>query len=146
MKKKLAPLSVILVFIKEPFRQWGLVIVGEINPPSSGQYKWILTITNYFTKWVEAIPTRKENEQLVMKFLEENIFSKFGCPNKILSDNSQVFSSVMFIDFCQKYNIILSHSIAYHPEGSGLAKSTNKRLVKILKKPLQRIRRTRIQN
>eukprot|EP00253_Pinus_taeda_P029143 PITA_29143 len=35
-KKRLAPLPSILVFIEEPFRQWGLDFVGENNPPSSG--------------------------------------------------------------------------------------------------------------
>jgi len=50
----------ILVFIEEPFKQWGLDFVEEINPPSSGQHKWVLTTTKYFTKWVEAIPTKKE--------------------------------------------------------------------------------------
>ena len=32
-KKKLAPLPLIPVFIEEPFRQWGLDFIGEINPP-----------------------------------------------------------------------------------------------------------------
>ena len=66
--------------------------IGEINPPSSGQFKWILIATEYFTKWVEEIPTKKENDQVVMKFLEENIFSRFGCPVKIVTDNAHVFN------------------------------------------------------
>eukprot|EP00253_Pinus_taeda_P016141 PITA_16141 len=113
--KRLAPFPLILVFIDEPFRQWGLDFVGEINPPSSGQHKWVLIATVYFTKWVEAIPTKRENDQVVMKFLEENILSRFGCPVKIITNNAQVFNSSNFIAFCQKYNVILSHSTTYHP-------------------------------
>ena len=75
--------------------------IGEINPPSSGKFKWILTAIDYFTKWVEEIPTRKEKDLVVMKFLEQNIFSKFGCLVKIVTDNAQVFNSDKFIDFCQ---------------------------------------------
>lgn len=71
-----------------------------------------------------------------MKFLEENIFSRFGCPIKIIIDNAQVFRSSKFVSFCQKYNVILSHSTAYHPQGNGLAKSTNKTLMKILKETI----------
>jgi len=129
-------LPLILVFIEEPFRQWGLEFVGEINPPSSGQHMWALTAINYFTKWVEAIPTKRENDQVVMKFLEENIFSGFGCPVKIIIENSKVFNSSKFIAFYQNYNVILSHSISYHPYGNGLAKSSNKTLMKILKKAI----------
>ena len=135
-KKRLAPLPLLPVFIEEPFRQWGLDFIGEINPPSSGQFKWILTATDYFTKWVEAVPTRKANDLVVMKFLEENIFSRFGCPVKIITDNAQVFNSVRFINFCQTYNVLLSHSTTYHPQGNGLAESSNKTLVKILKKTI----------
>ena len=135
-KKRLAPLPLIPVFIEEPFRQWGLDFVGEINPPSSRKHKWVLTATDYFTKWVEAIPTKKANDQIVMKFLEENIFNRFGCPIKIITDNAQVFNSSKFIVFCHNYNVTLSHSTAYHPQGNRFAVSTNKTLMKILKKTI----------
>jgi len=101
-KKRLTSLPLIPVFIEEPFRQWGLYFVGDIHPPSSGHHKWVLTTTNYFTKWVEAIPTKRENDQVVMKFLDENIFSIFGCLVKIIIDNAQVFSSSKFSSFFSK--------------------------------------------
>ena len=84
--------------------------IGEINPPSSGQFKWIMISIDYFTKWVEAIPTKKANDQVVMKFLEENIFNRFRCPVKIMTDNAQVLNSSCFINFYEMYNVILSHS------------------------------------
>ena len=71
-----------------------------------------------------------------MNFLEENIFSKFGCPMKIITDNAQGFNSFRFIKKIQTYNVILSHSMAYHPQGNGLPESSNKTLVKILKKTI----------
>lgn len=43
---------------KEPFQMWGVDFIGEIVNKSSGGHKWILVTTDYFTKWVEAIPTR----------------------------------------------------------------------------------------
>ena len=41
------------------------------------------------------------------------------------------------IDFCHKYQIILGHSTAYYPQGNGLAESSNKSLVNIIKKLLE---------
>ena len=38
-----------LVTIENPFEQWGLDVVGEINPNSSKLHKYILTTTNYFS-------------------------------------------------------------------------------------------------
>ena len=66
--------------IEAPFQLWGLDFIGEINPNSSRQHKWILTATDYFTKWIEAIPTRRATETVIMDFLEENILARFGCP------------------------------------------------------------------
>jgi len=71
-----------------------------------------------------------------MKFSKENIFSRFGCPVKIIIDSARVFNSSKFIVFCQKYNVILSHSTAYHPQGNGLVGSTTKTLMKIFKKTI----------
>jgi len=43
------------------------------NPASSGQHHWILTATYFFTKWVEAIPTRNATDKVIMEFIEDNI-------------------------------------------------------------------------
>ena len=41
------------------------------------------------------------------------------------------------ISFCHKYHITLGHSIAYYPQGNGLAESSNKILINIVKKVLE---------
>lgn len=124
-----------------PFRQWGLYFIGEINPPSSGQHKWILTTTDYFTKWVEAILARYATDLVVIKFMKENILYHFGCPFKIIIGNAQVFKSAKFTNFCHKYNITIGHSTTYYPQGSGLDESSNKAMVRGLKKTITKNQR-----
>jgi len=70
--------------VEEPFRQWRLDFIGDINPPSSGQHEWILITTNYFIMWVEAIQDRNVTDLVVIKFIEEKILSLFGFPFKIM--------------------------------------------------------------
>ena len=41
------------------------------------------------------------------------------------------------VNFCNKYNMTLGHSTAYYLQGNGLAKSSNKSLVNIIKKTLE---------
>ena len=43
-----------------------------------------LIATDYFTKWVEAIPTKSANEKVIMDFLEDRIITRFGVPSKIV--------------------------------------------------------------
>eukprot|EP00253_Pinus_taeda_P029046 PITA_29046 len=116
-KQKLAALPLIPTIVSTPFLQWGLDFIGEIHPTSNNQHRWILTTTNYFTKWVEEIPVRNVIDSVVIKFIEENILSRFGCPTQIATDNARSFSNVKMIEFCHKYQILLRHSTPYHPQG-----------------------------
>jgi transposase InsO family protein len=114
-----------------------LDFIGEIHPQSSTQHKWILTATNYFTKWIEVVPTRQATDEIIIRFLEDNILSRFGCPVNIITDNAAAFESKRLEKFCSDYNITLGHSTSYYREGNGLAKSSNKSLFRITKKLLQ---------
>jgi hypothetical protein len=129
-KRKLLPLPLKPISVEAPFQQWGLDFIGEIHPPSSGQHKWILTATDYFTKWIEAVPSRQATDAVIIKFLENNILSRFGCPRKIITDNAAAFRSKNLIDFCSRYHIVLGHSTAYYPQGNGLAESSEQDLSK----------------
>lgn len=57
-----------IISIEAPFKQWGMEFIGEISDPSSVGHNWILIAKNYFTKWVEAIPTKKETHQLLWTY------------------------------------------------------------------------------
>eukprot|EP00253_Pinus_taeda_P010277 PITA_10277 len=103
----------------------------------AGQHRWILTAIDYFTKWIEAIPCRQANDSVIIQFLENNILSRFGFPNKIITDNAATFRSKKMVNFCHKFHITLGHSTAYYPQGNGLAESSNKSLINIIKKVLE---------
>ena len=117
----LQPLPLKPISIDAPSQQWGLDFIGEINPTSLGQHRWILTATNYFTKWVEVVPTRQATNAVINEFLFSNIMSRFGCPRNIVTDKAKDFSSTNLVKFCSDYNIILIHSTTYYPQGNGLA-------------------------
>ena len=85
------------IFVEAPFQQWDLDFIGEINTSPSGKHKWILTTTNYFTKRIESIPTKKDIDTVIIQFIEENILARFACPRKIITDNAQAFKSKKMI-------------------------------------------------
>ena len=97
-------------------------------------YTHILVATDYFTKWVEAIPVRRTTSEVVSDFLKENILARFSVPHKIVTDNTSYFSSEEMILFCYDYGISLAYSSDYYPQGNGQEESSNKNLISIMKK------------
>ena len=65
-------------------------MVGPVNPPLRG-YIWILVATEYFTKWVEAMPLHNVTRGVVANFIKENIIVRFGVPHRIIGDNGTPF-------------------------------------------------------
>jgi hypothetical protein len=92
-KGKLQSVPLKPISIESPFRQWGLDFIGEIHPQSSAQHKWILTATDYFTKWIKVVPAIHAIDDVIIQFLEDNILSRFGCPMNIITDNAAAFKS-----------------------------------------------------
>ena len=69
----------------EPFEKWALDFVGPINLISKKK-RYILVCTDYITKWVEAKVVPRAIEQVVANFLHEDIFTRFGVPREIVTD------------------------------------------------------------
>jgi len=55
-REKKASIPLQPITISRAFEQWGIDIIGEVNPYSLKQHKYSLTTTSYFTHWFEAIP------------------------------------------------------------------------------------------
>uniref|UniRef100_A0A2N9H5W3 RNA-directed DNA polymerase n=1 Tax=Fagus sylvatica TaxID=28930 RepID=A0A2N9H5W3_FAGSY len=116
-----------------PFHTWGLDLIGPINPASGG-YIWILVATEYFTKWVEAIPLRKATGAAVANFIREHIITRFGIPYKLISDNGTPFINKDVREVLEHYRVKHRRSTPYYPQGNGQAEATNRMLLRILSK------------
>ena len=49
-----------------PFQGWAMDLIGKIYLASSKGHNFILVATDYFTKWVEAVPLKKEEQKDVI--------------------------------------------------------------------------------
>ncbi|XP_004298170.1 PREDICTED: uncharacterized protein LOC101309538 [Fragaria vesca subsp. vesca] len=104
-----------------------------IHPSSRGSI-WILTTTESFTKWVEAIPLRKATGAAISNFIREYIVCRFRIPYKIVTDNGTPFVNQEVSATLKGYEIKYKRSTPYYPQGNGQAEATNKTLVRILSK------------
>eukprot|EP00253_Pinus_taeda_P034745 PITA_34745 len=121
---------------EQPFDQWGLDIIGQIIPHSSKQHRYILTAIDYFTKWVEAIPLKTAKAEHIIEFIDQFIITRFGLPSALMFDNASYFSGNAMTEFALKRGFKLKYSANYYPQGNGLAESTNKNLIRIIKRTI----------
>ena len=56
-----------------PFQQWAFELVGKIHASSSSGHKFIITATEYFTKWVEVVPLSATTGKHVALFILNHI-------------------------------------------------------------------------
>ena len=116
-----------------PFHNWGLDLVGPVNPPSHG-YIWILVATEYFIKWAKVVPLRKAMGGAVTNFIKENIIVRFEVPHRVISDNGTPFVNSEVRKMLEFYQIKHHRSSPYYPQGNGQVEATNKTLIKIINK------------
>jgi transposase InsO family protein len=122
--------------VLEPFERWAMDFVGPIHPPSN-QKVYILVCTDYMTKWVEAKALIRASEEVVLAFLFENIFVRFGVPRELVTDGGPPFTSHKFEALLSKYHVLHRIASPYHPQGNGQVESTNKVIEAILTKTVR---------
>ena len=110
--RDMLPMQPILII--ELFDVWGIDFMGPF--PQSFGFEYILVAVNYVSKWVEAVATRTNDHKVVVKFIQENIFSRFGMPRAIISDGGSHFCNRPFAVLLHKYSITHKVATPYHPK------------------------------
>jgi hypothetical protein len=108
-----------------PLRGWGLDFVGEIHPSSKGHI-FVLVGTDYFTKWMEAVPLINMTHAGVMKFVQEHIIHWFGKPQTLTTDQGASLMSQHFKKFVGLLWIKLLNSSSYYAQANDKPKPITK--------------------
>ena len=101
-----------------PWERLGVDITGP-HPKSKNGFTYILTITDYFTKWADAFPIRNQEASTVAKVLVDRVFSYMGMPLQILTDQGRNFESELFNDLLSRLGIDHARTSAYKPSTNG---------------------------
>jgi hypothetical protein len=101
----------------ELFDVWGIDFMGPF--PNSFGYLYILVGVDYVSKWVKAVPSKTNDHRVVVKFLQENIFTRFRTPRVIISDGGSHFNDQPFAYLIKKYGITHKMGTPYHSQTSG---------------------------
>ena len=124
-----APLKPIEV--SEPFVFWAMDYMGPIKETARGN-KHILVLMDHFTKWCEAFPTKDQRASTVAQILVSRVFSRFGPPTVLHSDQGRNFDSTLMHEIYNLMGIKKTRTTAYHPQCDGLVERQNRTLQSIL--------------
>ena len=83
---------------------WETLAVDLMGPyPLTKQgNRFIVVVTDMFTRWVESFPLRNSHAPTLIRALENEVFSRFGYPHYLLSDNRKQFTSTAWAEASQK--------------------------------------------
>jgi transposase InsO family protein len=93
----------------------------------------VLVITDTFTKWTIAVPTRDQKAETVARVLVRDWFSKYGAPLRLHSDKGRDFESKVVEQLCRIYGVKKTRTTSWHPQGNGQTERYNRTLHNLLK-------------
>nr|XP_016499680.1 PREDICTED: protein NYNRIN-like [Nicotiana tabacum] len=96
--------------------------------------KYILLAVDYISKWVEAIALSTNDAKVVAVFVKKNIFSRFGTPHALISDEETYFCNRLLNNLLAKYGVRHRVFMAYNLQTNGQATVSNREIKQILEK------------
>lgn len=110
-----------------------LAIDFTLLEPSSSGIENVLVMTDVFTKFMQAVPTRNQRAETVAQVLVSEWFCKFGVPARIHSDQGRSFESSLIQQLCHLYQVEKSRTTPWHPAGNGQCERFNRTLHNLLR-------------
>ena len=125
---QVAPLQPILV--TQPLE---LVHMDYLSlEPSKGNIENVLVITDHFTRYALAYPSKTQTAQATARILWDNFICHYGFPEKFISDQGRNFESDLIKELCKIAGVKKVYTTPYHPQGNGQCERFNSTLCNML--------------
>ena len=125
---QVAPLQPILV--TQPLE---LVHMDYLSlEPSKGNIENVLVITDHFTRYALAYPSKTQTAQATAGILWDNFICHYGFPERFISDQGRNFESDLIKELCKIAGLKKVHTTPYHPQGNGQCERFNSNLCNML--------------
>ncbi|CAB3381626.1 Hypothetical predicted protein [Cloeon dipterum] len=111
-----------------PTQRFAVIHVDLVVLPPSKGYRYMLTIVDRFSRWMECIPLENMTAETVVRTIYNEWIPRYGCPQTIVTDQSRQFESEIFKIFASSFGIHLNRTTAYHPQCNGLVERLHRTL------------------
>lgn len=99
------------------FKTVALDIMGPYPRTSTGK-RFLLVVTDLFTRWVEAFPVNNTKTKTIASILEREFFPRWGYPAQLLTDNGTQFVGKVWRNFCTHWHVEHLTTPSYHPRAN----------------------------
>ncbi|UYV67821.1 hypothetical protein LAZ67_5002141, partial [Cordylochernes scorpioides] len=114
-----------------PFERIGIDFVGPL-PSTKRRRKWIIVLTDYYTKYAETKAVPEATVKEVSTFLIEHIFLRHGAPRFLISDRGSQFTSNLMKEVMKMCKVKHCFTTSYHPQTNGLTERLNRTLINMI--------------
>jgi transposase InsO family protein len=116
-----------------PFQRWGIDFIEKLPKSQKGNVH-IVTAIDYFSRYVVAKAVKVKSGKAALNFLYEEIITKFGVPEVIITDRAKAFMEGEFQEYLKKMKIRHTPTSSYHPRSNGMVERMHSTLKNMLRK------------
>ncbi|UYV79991.1 hypothetical protein LAZ67_18001340 [Cordylochernes scorpioides] len=114
-----------------PFERIGIDFVGPL-PSTRRRRKWIIVLTDYYTKYAETKAVSEATVKEVSTFLIEHIILRHGAPRFFISDRGSQFTSNLMKEVMKMCKVKHCFTTSYHPQTNGLTERLNRTSINMI--------------
>ena len=103
-------------------------------PESRSGNKYVLSIVDSFSRWVELFPIKNMDAKTVAKVFVNEFVSRYGLYRQILTDQGKQFRSLLVTEICDLMDIDKKRSTSFHPQTNGITERFNRTIQDMLSK------------
>ena len=100
--------------------------------PFKGGHQHVLVITDHFTRFAMAIPTKNQLARTTAEAFYNHFIIHYGIPDRIHSDQGANFESKVIRELCTITGMKKSRTTSYHAMGNGMCERFNRTLLDML--------------
>lgn len=112
----------------KPNRRFGHIHVDLVILAPCQGHRYLFTIVDRATRWIEAIPLQDASALSCATALLHNWIARFGIPDHVTSDRGAQFTSELWKSLGRLLGMELHRTTAYRPEANGMVERAHRTL------------------
>ena len=116
---------------KAPFEELSIDTIGPLKEDGQG-FKYILCLTDSFSRFVELIPTKDCTAKTAAHGLL-SVFARYGAPKSIRTDQGVQFTATVIKLLLEVLGVQHTVTAAYHPEANGICERSHQETLRHLR-------------